>query len=264
LVFLVAEHTHNIQLVQMVNCPGCGGTFSYGRGYLNHVQFSQNADCAAIFHQSLAYQIGADSDQDWDGILVDNLEVSEMLDGHNHDMEPVESQFVAFEQAGSGEENLAGWQEEIDINELDFNDRSDDGLDDELNHDSEEEEFGDDYEQQWEPPLPESLASDVDLVDELEGTNDSGLSQKARLAAEDAFRKHPIVEKFPDSRAGAPVPNTRSKSKNDAYSKEINNADNPWAPFVSQIDWEVAQWAKLRGPGSTAMSDLLKIDGVST
>jgi hypothetical protein len=30
------------------------------------------------------------------------------------------------------------------------------------------------------------------------------------------------------------------------------------------MDWKVAHWAKLRGPGSTAFSDLLNIDGVST
>ncbi|KAJ3990986.1 hypothetical protein F5050DRAFT_1802251 [Lentinula boryana] len=36
---------------------------------------------------------------------------------------------------------------------------------------------------------------------------------------------------------------------------------NIWAPFVSKMDWELAHWAKLRGAGSTAFSDLLAIDG---
>ncbi|KAF8958080.1 hypothetical protein BDZ97DRAFT_1906593 [Flammula alnicola] len=35
-----------------------------------------------------------------------------------------------------------------------------------------------------------------------------------------------------------------------------------WAPFQSKMDWEVARWAKLRGQGSTAFTDLLAIDGV--
>ncbi|THU75106.1 hypothetical protein K435DRAFT_591247, partial [Dendrothele bispora CBS 962.96] len=35
-----------------------------------------------------------------------------------------------------------------------------------------------------------------------------------------------------------------------------------WAPFNSRMDWEVARWAKLRGTGSTAFSDLLDIEGV--
>ncbi|KAL0957479.1 hypothetical protein HGRIS_001272 [Hohenbuehelia grisea] len=35
-----------------------------------------------------------------------------------------------------------------------------------------------------------------------------------------------------------------------------------YAPFASQIDWEIARWAKLRGPGSTALTELLKIPEV--
>jgi hypothetical protein len=42
-----------------------------------------------------------------------------------------------------------------------------------------------------------------------------------------------------------------------------NSSTNPWAPFASKMDWEVAKWAKLQGAGSTAFSDLLVIDGVS-
>ncbi|KIM46872.1 hypothetical protein M413DRAFT_16473 [Hebeloma cylindrosporum] len=37
---------------------------------------------------------------------------------------------------------------------------------------------------------------------------------------------------------------------------------NIWAPFQSKLEWEVAQWAKLRGPGSTAFTELLEIEGV--
>ncbi|KAN0103742.1 hypothetical protein V8E52_011679, partial [Russula decolorans] len=35
-----------------------------------------------------------------------------------------------------------------------------------------------------------------------------------------------------------------------------------WAPFCSQCDWEVAQWAKMRAPTSSAMADLLAIPEV--
>ncbi|EIW81904.1 hypothetical protein CONPUDRAFT_54049, partial [Coniophora puteana RWD-64-598 SS2] len=38
---------------------------------------------------------------------------------------------------------------------------------------------------------------------------------------------------------------------------------NMWAPFLSQMDWEIARWAKMRGPSSTAFSELLAIPGVS-
>ncbi|KAG0692011.1 hypothetical protein DFH29DRAFT_883251 [Suillus ampliporus] len=39
--------------------------------------------------------------------------------------------------------------------------------------------------------------------------------------------------------------------------------ENPYYPFASKIEWEVARWAKLHGASSTAFSDLLSIDGVS-
>ena len=42
-----------------------------------------------------------------------------------------------------------------------------------------------------------------------------------------------------------------------------DNGPSEWSPFSSQLDWEVARWAKLRGPGSTALSELLQINGVS-
>ncbi|KAG2151188.1 uncharacterized protein EDB93DRAFT_1224913 [Suillus bovinus] len=50
---------------------------------------------------------------------------------------------------------------------------------------------------------------------------------------------------------------------NVAYGAHLANDENPYHPFNSQIEWEVARWAKLRGATSTAFSDLLSIDGVS-
>lgn len=41
-----------------------------------------------------------------------------------------------------------------------------------------------------------------------------------------------------------------------------SNASCTWAPFQSELEWEIARWAKLRGLTSTAVNDLLSIDGV--
>ncbi|KAI0311038.1 hypothetical protein OF83DRAFT_1087966 [Amylostereum chailletii] len=40
-------------------------------------------------------------------------------------------------------------------------------------------------------------------------------------------------------------------------------AVNPYYPFPTRMDWEVGRWAKLRGPGSTALTELLSIEGSS-
>lgn len=50
------------------------------------------------------------------------------------------------------------------------------------------------------------------------------------------------------------------------YASSLGNEENElseWAPFSTRLEWEVACWAKLRGPSSTALSELLRIDGVS-
>ena len=73
---------------------------------------------------------------------------------------------------------------------------------------------------------------------------------------------------YPSRLAGTPIPKMKSvASTNDSYSSQLHSDDadndNPYAPFTSKLDWEIARWAKLRGPGSTAFTDLLAIEEVS-
>ena len=50
--------------------------------------------------------------------------------------------------------------------------------------------------------------------------------------------------------------------QDEAYTQMIGDVDNPFAPFSSKMEWELARWAKLRGPSSTAFTELVKIEGV--
>lgn len=75
----------------------------------------------------------------------------------------------------------------------------------------------------------------------------------------------PVVERFPAhlGNPGAPV----SRDHRHAYEKTrdaLNGdaRDNVYAPLSCQMEWDFARWAKLRGPSSTALTELLKIDGV--
>lgn len=84
-----------------------------------------------------------------------------------------------------------------------------------------------------------------------------------RQAVEDGLRQQVVVDRFPLSSAGAPVEELQGSATNNAYGNTIPfTASNLYAPFISQMDWEVARWVKLRGPGSTAASELLSTDGV--
>ncbi|KAJ6617740.1 hypothetical protein B0H10DRAFT_1796823, partial [Mycena sp. CBHHK59/15] len=55
-----------------------------------------------------------------------------------------------------------------------------------------------------------------------------------------------------------------SQTSEERYRSSLDDSTNanPYAPFNSKMDWEIARWAKLRGSGSTAFTDLLHIDGV--
>ena len=49
--------------------------------------------------------------------------------------------------------------------------------------------------------------------------------------------------------------------------KEFDNTiggppSNPYSPFTSRTDWELAKWAKLQGPSSTAFTELMGVTGV--
>ncbi|KAG1831329.1 hypothetical protein EV424DRAFT_1470100 [Suillus variegatus] len=91
-------------------------------------------------------------------------------------------------------------------------------------------------------------------------SQDSGLHQqiKQHVLQEDGI----TIVQYPDARAGQPVPQDDICNANTVYATIINNTMNPYAPFNSQVDWEVARWAKLCGSTSTAFSDLLSINGV--
>jgi hypothetical protein len=69
------------------------------------------------------------------------------------------------------------------------------------------------------------------------------------------------VEVYPGRHAGA------VHSHGIPTMKEFENTlggphSNPYAPFNSQTDWELAKWAKLRGPGATAFTELMGVTGV--
>jgi hypothetical protein len=65
-----------------------------------------------------------------------------------------------------------------------------------------------------------------------------------------------MVERFTSGRPGAPIPGRPQSDPQATFT------GSQWGPFRSQLDWEVARWAKLRGGSSTAVSELLAIPGV--
>jgi hypothetical protein len=72
-----------------------------------------------------------------------------------------------------------------------------------------------------------------------------------------------IVDQFPCGCPGVPIPGSHPsphiyKLSQDAFGPCI------WAPFSSQHDWEITCWAKMCGPTSSALVELLAIPKVCT
>ncbi|TEB30513.1 hypothetical protein FA13DRAFT_1792487 [Coprinellus micaceus] len=74
----------------------------------------------------------------------------------------------------------------------------------------------------------------------------------------------PVIIKYsqehPGTHAGCAVSSADGEDK--VYRQTVGTDENMWVLFTTKLDWEVAKWVKLRGPGSTAVSELLVIEGV--
>ena len=68
-----------------------------------------------------------------------------------------------------------------------------------------------------------------------------------------------FVDHFPHGHPGAPL----SMEQVSIFESVQNSLGGSiWAPFQSQVDWEIARWAKMCGPSSTALTELLAIPEV--
>ena len=105
------------------------------------------------------------------------------------------------------------------------------------------------------PPAPVEISVNPGQEEDLPSTH---ATFRLRGGCEEDLKSHPFVVKFPGM-AGISFTNNENA---DTY-QDNAPAGNPFAPFLSKLDWEVARWAKLRGPGSTAFSELMGIEGVS-
>ncbi|KAF9789139.1 hypothetical protein BJ322DRAFT_1017868 [Thelephora terrestris] len=128
------------------------------------------------------------------------------------------------------------------------------------------------------PPIIVGSDKDTDLSDDEDDTdsseNDNGTHQSRQESATPPANRNALIEesegkpfvvKF-GGRAGEMVGVNNKHLPYTRYSQDLQAEDVPceWAPFSTRIDWEIARWAKLRGPSSTALSELLGIDGLTS
>ncbi|KAI9068635.1 hypothetical protein FKP32DRAFT_1561245 [Trametes sanguinea] len=107
----------------------------------------------------------------------------------------------------------------------------------------------------------EATASQGDYPD-VGNTAEAAPERGERQRAEEELRSRTHIVPYPDARAGAPITicGSPALSGYQFYEQSMGTADSsPYWPFASEMEWHIAHWAKTRGPGSTAFTDLLKI-----
>ena len=104
---------------------------------------------------------------------------------------------------------------------------------------------------------PISTLPNQRTIDDTAERSDVAIEQAIPFDVPNLERPHTVViDCLPLGNAGAPISSMARESIEDM------NAESLWAPFTSQCDWEVAHWAKMRGPTSSAVMDLLAIGEV--
>ena len=121
-----------------------------------------------------------------------------------------------------------------------------------------EEELGMEPERAPRPSSPtQSRSSPMTDPDSFHTT--IGKASRLRGGFEEGLKNEPVIVRF-GRQAGAIV--NEATPSNNQYSAEVGAHENFYAPFVSELDWKFARWAKLRGPGSTSVTELMAIEGV--
>ena len=270
--------------LETITCPGCDHIFSL-QGYQHHLALTQDPLCWAVFDKlrkaNDAYELLMSAE-------------GESSSGAGPDMHVVPFQGDAFgtaedytsnmfEQAMEDNrvqpDNLPPLMEVSDDEDSDNDDKDDD-------EDSELVNMVAELEKGWEP-LREGAPHDMPPLMDISDDEDDGEEAPHQEAddsdvnADESHTQHkrnidcfiigdgsavkPAVrihynDKHPSAQAGQPL--TRQESRDDVYGATLGGGDNPWAPLNSKKDWEISRWAKLRGAGSTAFSELLAVNGV--
>ncbi|KAG1785030.1 uncharacterized protein HD556DRAFT_1451117 [Suillus plorans] len=114
-------------------------------------------------------------------------------------------------------------------------------------------------EHRWECPV-DPASQDIDFPDLEDVSLQPQPCHAEQRQAEAPLGQHPTIKEFPQHGAGAPL-HCAGTTAFTSYKDKLSGSENIWAPFTSPVDYEVMKWAKLRGAGSTAFSELLAIDG---
>ncbi|KAH9021552.1 hypothetical protein EDB85DRAFT_2075544 [Lactarius pseudohatsudake] len=114
------------------------------------------------------------------------------------------------------------------------------------------------------PPSPEAATSsgtDRTIPEMAAGSP----SEHERPQDDNILQRRGEVGPVLERRRNAGVTHSETNmTKNQKYKAKIGDTSqsNPYAPFASSLDWQIAKWSKLHGPSSTAFTEMMAIEGV--
>ncbi|KAJ3538664.1 hypothetical protein NM688_g6483 [Phlebia brevispora] len=247
----------------MVQCAGCFKNFTRAN-FVHHVTTTQNPACIAAhqFRQIQADPIPVNSLEHGtdDNIPMGDIEddILDILGIHDDDDEgpadpaqPIHNFFgTNYTAEELGQQNLEAQNEGTDVrmHDIDQELQSEASIPSEQEDsdasESEDGDFSPDEMEEagWEPPVTPEVGDGAGTgVEEQDEGNlpEQAAEDTARARIENALRHQIYVEHFPSDEAGQPV-------------------NVPGMPPAGYADYR----AQLRGPGSTAVSELLEIPGV--
>ena len=174
-----------------------------------------------------------------------------------------------------------GMDDAMDVDEDLQDDEDDDGkgapnvgmAEVEWEEEEDDEDGADHFEEEagWEPPPREdSPAIAQDTTSGGSGDTDSNAEDDTHhtgsRAAQQRAHMHLHAKTFQvpfAGQAGMAINGQRERSAYEQYASTDTAVSNVYHPFRSKLDWDLARWAKMRGPGSTAVTELLEIEDVS-
>ena len=252
-------------------CKGCNVSFKRS-GLYPHFQLSRNPECQL-------YRLELDGRELWhnddeDGMATSRAQEDVAKASHSNDeMDSTINGYRHLQQSTEEDGHTIKFFDQYERREVPANRSLKCDQDTEISEEDEDEQGavldGDDddvKDDAWfidegrpEPPrLPVNLETRLDPNQEAESPEKRQVF-RLRGGFEEALKNEPAVVKFPGLAGYSRVANEDVEMRDAA----ADTHNNPFTPFTSKLEWEVAKWAKLRGPGSTACSELLGIEGVS-